>query len=162
MKYKLKTFYFVSAILIYGPFCAKADIVADSGRPINFPGCYTYQTLYFSYNEEHTKAVELCQIDGKYRYTFGPIKKPELQVWKDSAEVGWYESYRSLGFAMHNKGYFYHLETTRHPRHGQFVSLVVTKGRLHGKKIADIPLGNDYYGFQYGLGKGVLDPFAWK
>lgn len=162
MKQKLKTVYFVGTVLISFPSFVQADIVADSGRPINFHGCYPYQTLYFSYNEEHTKAVELCQIDGNYRYTFGPIHKPELQVWKDSTEIGWYESNRSLGFAMKNGDYFYHLETTRHPRKGQFVSLVVTKGILHGKTIANIPLGNDYYGFQYGLGKGVLDPFPYK
>lgn len=162
MKVSLSRRLIMGMLLSTSATMAHADIVASSGKPINFVGCYPFQTLYFSYNEAHTKAVELCRIGDYYRYTFGPIEKPELQVWKDNTEVGWYESNRSLGFAMKNGNYFYRLKTTRDWRTGIFVSLVVTKGALHGKEIADIPLGNDYYGFQYGIGKGLLDPFPLK
>lgn len=153
----------ICSILLATPLLAYADIVADSGRPINFAGCYPYRTLYFSYTEDHKKAVEVCRVGkdyGEYRYTYGPINKPELQVFKTDKDIGWYESYNSVGFAMRNGNYYYHLETTRHPREGRFISLVVSKGGLSGTTIATIPLANDYYGFQYDLSRnGLLAPF---
>ncbi|WNI84139.1 hypothetical protein [Citrobacter portucalensis] len=153
----------ISGIMLTAPLLARAGIVADSGRPINFAGCYPYRTLYFSYTEDHKKAVEVCRVGkdyGVYRYTYGPINKPELQVLKTDKDIGWYESYRSVGFAMRNGNYYYHLETTRDPRKGSFTLLVVSKGSLSGKIIASIPLANDYYGFQYDLSRdGLLVPF---
>lgn len=153
----------IGGILLTTHLLAHADIVADSGRPINFAGCYPYQTLYFSYTEDHKKAVEVCRAGtgyGVYRYTYGLINKPELQVLKTDEDIGWYESNKSVGFAMRNGNYFYHLETTRDPRKGSSTLLVVSKGGLSGKTIASIPLANDYYGFQYDLSRdGLLYPF---
>lgn len=153
----------ISCILLSPSLLAHADIVADSGRPINFEGCNPYRTLYFSYTEDHKKAVEVCRVGndyGVYRYTYGPLNKPELQVLKTDKDIGWYESYKTVGFAMRNGNYYYHLEVTRNPRTGRFTSLVVSKGSLSGKTITSISLAEDYYGFQYDLSRdGLLSPF---
>lgn len=36
---------------------------------------------------KHTKAVELCQTEEGYRYTFGPVGKPEITLEKESGDV---------------------------------------------------------------------------
>ncbi|WP_411170847.1 hypothetical protein [Klebsiella michiganensis] len=50
-------------------------------------GCQEQNLVFFAYNMKHTKAVELCQTEEGYRYTFGPIGKPEIILEKDSNDV---------------------------------------------------------------------------
>lgn len=50
-------------------------------------GCQEQNLIFFAYNIKHTKAVELCQTEEGYRYTFGPIGKPEIILEKDSNDV---------------------------------------------------------------------------
>ncbi|HDS6408955.1 TPA: hypothetical protein QHZ98_001698 [Klebsiella oxytoca] len=50
-------------------------------------GCQEQNLVFFAYNMKHTKAVELCQTEDGYRYTFGPIGKPEIILEKESDDV---------------------------------------------------------------------------
>ncbi|HDS7241233.1 hypothetical protein Q4R62_11875 [Morganella morganii] len=50
-------------------------------------GCQEQNLVFFAYNMKHTKAVELCLTEEGYRYTFGPIGKPEIILEKDSNDV---------------------------------------------------------------------------
>lgn len=50
-------------------------------------GCQEQNLIFFAYNMKHTKAVELCQMEEGYRYTFGPIGKPEITLEKESSDV---------------------------------------------------------------------------
>ncbi|MGV8001771.1 hypothetical protein QPK14_06440 [Photorhabdus temperata subsp. temperata] len=50
-------------------------------------GCQEQNLIFFAYNMKHTKAVELCQTEEGYRYTFGPIGKPEIILEKESSDV---------------------------------------------------------------------------
>lgn len=50
-------------------------------------GCQEQNLVFFAYNMKHTKAVELCQTEEGYRYTFGPVGKPEITLEKESADV---------------------------------------------------------------------------
>ncbi|MDF0741457.1 hypothetical protein O1M93_27195 [Klebsiella pneumoniae] len=58
-------------------------------------GCQEQNLIFFAYNIKHTKAVELCQTEEGYRYTFGPIGKPEIILKKIAtmllAEEVWLE-----------------------------------------------------------------------
>lgn len=50
-------------------------------------GCQEQNLVFFAYNMKHTKAVELCQTEKGYRYTFGPIGKPEIILEKNSGDI---------------------------------------------------------------------------
>lgn len=50
-------------------------------------GCQEQNLVFFAYNMKHTKAVELCQTEEGYRYTFGPVGKPEITLEKESDDV---------------------------------------------------------------------------
>ncbi|WP_096915203.1 hypothetical protein [Escherichia coli] len=50
-------------------------------------GCQEQNLVFFAYNMKHTKAVELCQTEEGYRYTFGPVGKPEITLEKESGDV---------------------------------------------------------------------------
>lgn len=50
-------------------------------------GCQEQNLIFFAYNIKHTKAVELCQTEEGYRYTFGPVGKPEITLEKESGDV---------------------------------------------------------------------------
>lgn len=50
-------------------------------------GCQEQNLIFFAYNIKQTKAVELCQTEEGYRYTFGPVGKPEITLEKESGDV---------------------------------------------------------------------------
>ncbi|ECI4826476.1 hypothetical protein DRM84_23235, partial [Salmonella enterica subsp. arizonae] len=50
-------------------------------------GCQEQNLVFFAYNMKHTKAVELCQTEEGYKYTFGPIGKPEIVLEKRYEDV---------------------------------------------------------------------------
>lgn len=52
------------------------------------PTCSKEDTIFFGYNLKHTKAVELCKVPEGYRYTFGPVGKPELTLLRSKVQFG--------------------------------------------------------------------------
>lgn len=45
-------------------------------------GCPLENTIYFAYDSNHMKAVELCKVGEYYKYTYGPISNPEVIITK--------------------------------------------------------------------------------
>lgn len=114
---------------------------AGAGVKSNFAGCTPEKTMYFSYTEKHTKAVEFCEVDGGYRYTFGPINKPEMQIVKMPGDIGVISVGMTWGFAMKNGNTFYWISSSKFGD----TELIVSKGDwIGGKQLAAITLDGDY------------------
>lgn len=99
-------------------------------------GCPNKNKVYFAYTDKHTKAVELCRVGRNYRYTFGPINKPELQVSQPATRVGFYGGMGG-GFEFKNGAYRY---TVSEDKFGN-ADLEVSRGE---RILAQIPLDTGF------------------
>lgn len=140
MKTIIKKTAIISA-LVMGAMSLAPVVHAGATVKSNFAGCTPERTMYFSYTEKHTKAVEFCEVDGGYRYTFGPINKPEMQVVKKPGDIGVISVGMTWGFAMKNGNTFYWISSDKYGE----TELVVSKNDwIGGKQLAAIPLDGDY------------------
>lgn len=131
---------------------------AQAAAKTNFAGCTPAKTMYFAYTEKGTKAVEFCEVAGGYRYTFGPINKPEIQLVKKPGEIGVIDIAMTTGFAMKNGNTFYWISSDKYGN----TELVVSKnGWEEGKRLAAIPLNEYDNGAQNNAYSGKYAPFAY-
>lgn len=104
-------------------------------------GCASSKTVYSAYTLKHSKAVELCDIgNNKFRYSFGPIGKPEIVLTKDRADIEFVTSMAG-GFGISNGAYEY---TVYQSKYGDG-SLVVYK---NDKQLAEIELDTGGKGYE--------------
>lgn len=137
---------------------AMSPVVQAKALKSNFAGCTPAKTMYFSYTEKLTKAVEFCEVDGGYRYTYGPINKPELQVVKKPGEIGVISVAMTWGFAMKNGDLFYWISSSKFGG----TELIVSKGDwVGGKAIAKIPLDEGDAPYENRATEGKYAEFAY-
>lgn len=83
-------------------------------------GCDMTNLVFFSYNINHTKAVELCHITNGYRYTFGPIGKPDItldKIYKDVVIGGGMAG----GFSIKNGSFIYNVTEDKYGNSSLYV-----------------------------------------
>lgn len=108
------------------------------------PTCSKENTIFFGYNLKHTKAVELCKVSEGYRYTFGPVGKPEITLVRGKVPFG---GGMGGGFTVTNGAFEYAVGEDKF----EGGSLTVSK---NGKQLATIKLddaNNDYINATYRL-----------
>lgn len=53
----------------------------------NNDSCQKENIIFYSYNMNHTKVVELCKKRGVYKYSFGRVGKPEIKIINKSNNI---------------------------------------------------------------------------
>lgn len=128
--------------VIVGIVAVSAALFSTTTLARGLHGCSTPKTVYSAYNLKHSKAVEVCDIGkGKFRYTFGPVGKPEIVLTKVKGDIS-FATGMAGGFDLTNGSYTYAVYQSKYGDG----SLIVDKD---DKLIAEIILDIE--------GKGYID-----
>lgn len=148
--------HFVVSLLVLAPL----SCLAVTPLKTNFDGCSPARTILFAYTKDHKKAVEFCVMPYTYRYTYGPINKPEITLTASPGDAGLAQVANQLGvistgFAIKTGPYIYW--TQRGPKGGDARLMVNKHDGNRMLDIAYIPLEEKGWGFI----DNTAEPDAW-
>lgn len=121
----------------------------------NFPGCTPEKTLFFAYTQTHNNAVELCREEKGYRFSYGPLKKPDTQILVSPENVGRIDLASTPGFAVQDDKTAWWIDIDEHGQH----DLIISRPNIHGRVDWAIGLESTSWGFRSTLKTGALPPF---
>lgn len=136
-------------------FCLMAPVQAQALKT-NFSGCTEEKTVFFAYTQTHNNAVELCMLKDGYRFSYGPLKKPDTQILVKGGDAGRIDLSKTPGFAVKTDNATWWLDIDEHGQH----DLIISRPDIHGRVDWAIGLESSSWGFLSKLGTWPLPPFA--
>lgn len=100
----------VFSTLLLGALCLSPTISAHVGESPNFAGCKQKKTIFFAHTSKEEKAVEICEVEDGYRFSYGTLSQPSTQVVIPRNDIFRIYMDPGIGFMIRTDEYRYWLK----------------------------------------------------